>query len=153
MGPAGRLRLVGHAAETSSADYHVMGMKVHVPESGGEGRVLVDDSGVPVPTYLIRDDGVRAFLEEGMNGPPRLVLELLRRHGVDPARVAMITHQASRGLLAHWADAVRPGQHLDTFQELGNMGLASVPVTLARRAHEITADYIVLVSRGPGPNA
>jgi 3-oxoacyl-[acyl-carrier-protein] synthase III len=150
LGPSARMRLVGHSAETSPGDFHVMGMKVHVPPPGAGGQAPVDAAGVPVPTYLIRDDGVRAFLEEGMSGPPRQVRELLRCHGVDPAQVALITHQASRGLLAHWAQEIQPAQHLDTFAELGNMGLASVPVTLSLRGQEIAAPYLVLSSLGPG---
>ena len=150
LGPSERMRLVGHAAETSSGDYDVMGMKVHVTERAGGRRLLVDAMGLPVPTYEISDQGVRAFLEEGRSAPPRLVLELLRRHGVDPAQVALVTHQASRALLSHWAGLVQPAQHIDTFDELGNMGLASIPVTLARRGHEVTTAYVAMASLGPG---
>jgi 3-oxoacyl-[acyl-carrier-protein] synthase-3 len=150
IGPSNGMRMIGHAAETSSGDYHVMGMKVHAPRGAEGERPPVDAAGVPVPTFEIRDDGVRAFLDEGMNCPPRLIRELLRTHGVDPGEVALVTHQASRALLAHWADQVRPAQHLDTFEELGNMALASIPVTLALRAREITAPYLVLLSIGSG---
>lgn len=150
LGPSERMRLVGYAAETSSGDYDVMGMKVRAPERGGGRRPLADAAGLPVPTYEISDQGVRAFLGEGRSVPPRLVLELLSRHGVDPAQVALVTHQASRALLSHWADLVHPAQHIDTFEELGNMGLASIPVTLARRGHEVTAAYLAMVSLGPG---
>ncbi|HEX9940334.1 MAG TPA: 3-oxoacyl-[acyl-carrier-protein] synthase III C-terminal domain-containing protein [Longimicrobium sp.] len=150
LGPSARMRLVGHAAESSSGDYHVMGMKARVTERANGRRLLVDASGLPVPTYEIGDQGVRAFLEEGMSGPPRLVQELFHRHDVDPAEVTLVTHQASRALLAHWGEQVRPAKHLDTFEALGNMGLASIPVTLAQRCAEVTTPYLAMVSLGPG---
>lgn len=146
LGPSERMRLLGYAAETSSGDYDVMGMKVRA----GCRRLPVGAEGLPVPTYEIRDQGVRAYLEDGRSAPPRLVLELLSRHRVDPSQVALVTHQSSRALLSHWSGLVQPAQHIDSFEELGNMGLASIPVTLARRGHEVTAEYIALASLGPG---
>lgn len=150
LGPSERMRLVGFATETSSGDYDVMGMKVHATQRTGGRRLRTAVAGLPVPTYKISDEGVRAFLEEGRGAPPRLVLELLSRHGVDPAQIALVTHQASRALLSHWAGLIQPAQHIDTFAELGNMGLASIPVTLARRGHEVATAYIAMASLGPG---
>lgn len=150
LGPSERMRLLGHVAETSSGDYDVMGMKVRAGERSGGRRLLLNGEGLPVPTYEISDQGVRAYLEDGRSAPPRLVLELLSRHGVDPAQVSLVTHQSSRALLSHWSDLVQPAQHIDSFDELGNMGLASIPVTLARRGDEVTTAFIALASLGPG---
>ncbi|MEU1281429.1 3-oxoacyl-[acyl-carrier-protein] synthase III C-terminal domain-containing protein [Streptomyces sp. NPDC005805] len=103
------------------------------------------------PAFRISDDsGRRAYLTTGMDGPVRLVRDLLRRHSVRPRDVTLITHQSSRLLLDHWAARIRPYRHIDTFTEYGNMAHASVGVTLAKHWEDLDTQYVALVGLGLG---
>jgi 3-oxoacyl-[acyl-carrier-protein] synthase III len=134
-----RLVLVDWAADTFSDEYGAMTLAAR-PESG-----------LDFPTYGISPtQGIQAFLSSGMNGPPKLVERLLAKHGVSPDEVTLMSHQATRKLLDHWAQAIRPREYLDTFEELGNMVLASIPVTLAKFHRELRTKYLVLMGLGIG---
>jgi len=50
----------------------------------------------------------------------------------------------------HWASHIQPKAYLDTFEEYGNMALASVAVTLARFHKDIHTGYLLLHSLGLG---
>ncbi|RKH55683.1 3-oxoacyl-[acyl-carrier-protein] synthase III C-terminal domain-containing protein [Corallococcus aberystwythensis] len=139
VGAGDRLTLVDWAADTFSDEYGAMMMGAR-PESG-----------LPHPTYGIAPtSGVKAFLNSGMNGPPRLVERLLAKHGVAREDVTLMSHQASRKLMDHWAQEIRPREYLDTFEDYGNMVHASMPVTLARFHRELRTKYLVMVGLGIG---
>ena len=139
LGRGGALELVDHAVHTRSDIYEAMGMRSHAT-----------DTGLSVPTYAIAAEGVRAFMELGMNEPPRLIAALLERHGLRAEQLTLVTHQASRRLMDQWKNAIQPGAYLDTFDEYGNLGLASIPVTLSRHAERLTTDYVTLIALGTG---
>jgi 3-oxoacyl-[acyl-carrier-protein] synthase III len=139
VGVGERLALVDWAADTFSDEYGAMMMGAR-PESG-----------LAHPTYGIApQSGVKAFLQSGMNGPPRLVERLLAKNGVSREDVTLMSHQATRKLMDHWAQAIRPREYLDTFEDYGNMVQASMPVTLARFHRELRTKYLVMVGLGIG---
>lgn len=92
--------------------------------------------------------GVEAFKEFGKKKPPELALSLLKRNGVSPQQVTVISHQASSVLLDAWREAISPARYLNTLEEFGNMTLASIGVTLAHRYCEIDTDYLLLLGIG-----
>jgi 3-oxoacyl-[acyl-carrier-protein] synthase-3 len=139
VGPSDRFVITDWAADTFSNEYGAMAMRIW------------PDKAMNYPTYGIHPDaGVQAFLSSGMNGPPRLVLRLLEKHSISPDEVTLITHQATRKLMDHWAEQIRPRAYLDTYEEFGNMVIASIPVTLAKRAPEIRTPWLVLAGLGIG---
>lgn len=139
LGPGDRMVLVDYAVDTTSAEYGVMSMAWR------------PGSGAAHPTYAIHPDGgVRAFLTTGMDGPPRLVERLLRRHGLAGADVSLVAHQASRKLMDHWAERIRPAAYLDTFEQWGNLTLASAPATLSAYWDCIRTPWLVIVGVGIG---
>jgi 3-oxoacyl-[acyl-carrier-protein] synthase III len=139
VGEGERLSIVDWAADTFSAEYGAMSMRVR-PESG-----------LAHPTYGIDPvTGIQAFMSSGMNGPHQLVARLLARNGLTGDDVTLVTHQATRKLMDHWAAQIRPRAYLDTFEEFGNMVLASIPVTLARHRHALSTPYLVMAGVGIG---
>ncbi|WNG18129.1 3-oxoacyl-[acyl-carrier-protein] synthase III C-terminal domain-containing protein [Cystobacter fuscus] len=139
VGAGERLVLVDWAADTFSGEYGAMTMASR------------PGSGVEHPTYGIAPDaGIQAFLSSGMDGPPRLVARLLARHGIHRDDVTLISHQATRKLMDHWAAQLRPREYLDTYEDFGNMVHASLPVTLARFHRELRTKYLVMVGLGIG---
>lgn len=89
----------------------------------------------------------------GCDAPPRLIAELLGRHGIHPSEIALVTHQTSRVLLERWREAIRPGEYLDTFDDYGNATIASIPMTLAARGASLSRPYLVLMTPGMGMHA
>jgi 3-oxoacyl-[acyl-carrier-protein] synthase III len=139
VGAGERLVLVDWAADTFSDEYGAMSMASR------------PGSGVEQPTYGIAPAaGIQAFLSSGMDGPPRLVERLLGKHGIHRDDVTLISHQATRKLMDHWAAWLRPREYLDTYEDFGNMVHASLPVTLARFHRELRTKYLVLVGLGIG---
>lgn len=139
LGRGERLVLVDYAAETFSDEYGAMTMRPR-PEAG-----------FAHPVYGLEPErGMRAFLSSGMEGPPRLVHRLLERHGLRAEDITLVSHQATRKLLDHWNERIRPREHLHTLEELGNMVVASIPVTLARHHRELRTPYLVLLGLGIG---
>jgi 3-oxoacyl-[acyl-carrier-protein] synthase-3 len=139
VGPGERMVLVDYAVDTLSAEYGAMSMSWR-PGSGADH-----------PTYAIHPDaGVKAFLTTGMDGPPRLVDRLLRRHGLSGGDVSLVAHQASRKLMDHWAERIRPAAYLDTFEQWGNLTLASAPATLSAYWDCIRTPWLVIVGVGIG---
>ena len=139
VGVGERMVLVDYLVETLSDEYGVMRM-ARRPESG-----------LDHPTYALDPTaGVGAFLSTGMESAPRMVGTLLERHGITAADVTLVGHQASRMLMDHWAEKIRPGAYLDTYEEFGNVVLASVPVTLSRFWDEIRTPWLVLFALGIG---
>ncbi len=139
LGRSDRLVLVDWDADTFSDEYGAMAMRQW------------PDKHLDYPTYGIDPSkGIQAFMSSGMNGPPQLVKRLLAKNGVRSGDVTLISHQATRKLMDHWAELIQPGAYLDTFEEYGNMAVASVPVTLARFSREIRTPWLVMVSVGIG---
>lgn len=139
IGLSDRLALVDWAADTFSQEYGAMTMR------------RWPDKALDYPTYGIDPSaGVQAFLSTGMDGPPKLVQRLLAKNGVSASDMTLITHQATRKLMDHWAERIQPRAYLDTYEELGNMVIASIPVTLAKRVREVETPWLVLVGLGIG---
>ncbi len=137
VGPGERLVLTDWATDTFSAEYGAMTMAWR--------------PGADHPAFAIHPErGVGAFLTTGMDGPPRLVARLLSRHGIDSSEVSLVAHQASRRLMDHWAERIRPGAYLDTFEEWGNLTVASAPATLSRFRDRIETPWLVVVGLGIG---
>jgi 3-oxoacyl-[acyl-carrier-protein] synthase-3 len=109
--------------------------------------IPLDENGVPVPMYDMTLSTVRGL---GIELPPKLVRELLQRNAVSPKDVALIPHQATRTLIDAWNDALRPGELFDTFERLGNVSLASVPITFFEHRKHIRSPFVVLLSAGTG---
>lgn len=139
VGPGERLVLVDYAADTFSDEYGAMTMRPR-PEKGFER-----------PTYGIDPGaGIQAFMKSGMDGPLRMVKGLLDKHGLTGGDVTLIAHQATRKLMDHWAQHLRPREYLDTYEDFGNMVVASIPVTLARFHRELRTPYLVMMGLGIG---
>jgi 3-oxoacyl-[acyl-carrier-protein] synthase III len=139
LGPGERFVLVDYAADTFSNEYGAMTMRPR-PEAGFDR-----------PVYGLEDSrGMAAFLQTGMEGPPRLVHRLLQKHGLTGDDITFVGHQATRMLSDHWKDAIRPREYLTTLEDRGNMLFASVPVTLARYHRELRTKYLVLFGIGIG---
>lgn len=139
LGQGERLVLVDWAADTFSDEYGAMTMRRR-PESGLEQ-----------PVYGLEPRrGMEAFLHTGMDGPPRLVARLLAKHGLTPDDITLVSHQATRKLLDHWNEKIRPREYLHTLEDCGNMALASIPVTLARHYRALRTPYLVLLGLGIG---
>ena len=139
LGPGERLVLVDFAADTFSDEYGAMTMRPR-PESGFSH-----------PVYGLEPErGVQAFLRSGMDGPPRLVERLLRKHGLTADDITLVSHQATRKLLDHWNERIRPRDYLHTLEDCGNLVIASIPVTLARHHRSLRTPYLVLLGLGIG---
>ena len=150
VGPSDRFKILDHGVETLSDVFDVMTMKTRAVVRPGGRFVRVDADGLPVPIYEFAEHALETVMIQGAENPPALALRVLARHGIDPSRVALIGHQPTRALMRLWAKAIRPGEYHDTYDDYGNLTLASVSVTFARRHADITTDYVVLLSPGTG---
>jgi 3-oxoacyl-[acyl-carrier-protein] synthase-3 len=136
VGPNADFTVVDYATQTLSDQYGAMTMHTH-----NSSR----------PTYRITEEqGIQSFQVSAMHGIPDMVQFLLKKHGLAGSNIALITHQASRVLMDHWAERLQPKEYLDTLKQFGNLTLASYPVTLAYHYPTITADYLVLAAVGVG---
>jgi 3-oxoacyl-[acyl-carrier-protein] synthase-3 len=128
--------LLDYATQTLSGQYGAMTMQVR-------------DSFQP--TYKItEDEGVQSFQVSAMQGIPDMVNALLKRHGLTGNDIALITHQASRVLMDHWAERIQPKEYFNTLEQFGNLTLASYPVTLAYHYPTIMSEFLVLAAVGVG---
>jgi 3-oxoacyl-[acyl-carrier-protein] synthase-3 len=136
VGPEADFELVDYATQTLSAQYGAMTMQAR---------------DTPRATYKITEDtGIYSFQVSAMEGIPTMVQSLLDKHGLMGENIALITHQASRVLMDHWAERLQPKQYLDTLEQFGNLTLASYPVTLAYHYLNIVTDYLVFAAVGVG---
>jgi len=141
IGPSSHFTFVDYDTVTLSDEYGAMIMRCH--------NLAADEPSVP--TYdIAANEGVKAFLSTGMDGPPTLIHSLLLKHGLSNDQIAFIAHQASRKLIDHWAEKIKPKEYFHTFKEFGNITLASLPVTLSNYYNKITAEYVVLLGIGIG---
>ncbi|WP_112663558.1 3-oxoacyl-[acyl-carrier-protein] synthase III C-terminal domain-containing protein [Microvirga flavescens] len=139
LGLSDRMVITDWAIDTFSDEYGAMVMK-RWPDRPHDH-----------PTYGIDPAfGIKAFMSSGMNGPPRLVLSLLAKHGIRASDVTLITHQATRKLMDHWANAIQPGAYLDTFEAFGNLVIASIPISLACFFDKIETPWLVMAGLGIG---
>jgi 3-oxoacyl-[acyl-carrier-protein] synthase-3 len=143
--------LVDFATQTVSEQYGAMAMKTRYLTINGRRHILVNDQGLPIPSYEITESaGFHSFQETAMYGLPNMVQSLLTKHGLTGKHITLITHQASRVLMDQWAEMIQPKLYLDTLAEFGNLTLASHPVTLAYHYTNINTEYLVLAAVGVG---
>ncbi len=150
VGPSPRFRVLDHESRTLSDAFDVMNMKPRPFGRPGARRVAVDGEGMALPTYEMRESAMQVVMKQGAEVPPEMVAALLARNGVEPAQVALVTHQPARALMDHWQRAIGPAEYFDTYDRYGNVALASVPITLAETHGRMTAPYLVLASPGTG---
>lgn len=151
IGRSSCFTLVDYKTETLSNQYGAMTMQCHPSINNGIRSLIVNENNLPIPTYdIVAEDGIQSFLTTGMEGPPRLIKSLLERHSLTGDQIALIGHQASHKLMDFWNEAIKPKEYFNTFEQFGNLVLASIPVTLAYYCNKITADYIVLLALGVG---
>jgi len=137
VGPGSRDVVLDFATDTDGSLYDATTMDAK------DGRVA----------FSIAETSLRGVHDYGVERPPALVADLLRRHGVAPSDVTLVAHQASRVLIEHWRSAIAPGEYVETFDEHGNATVASVPISLATRIAAISKPYLLLMSPGMGMHA
>lgn len=151
VGRGDRFVILDHAGITLSRYYHAMTMGLRAVSINGRRHLpLSDSTGLPVPILEINQTGIEALASAIKEGVPVVVGKLLARHGIDPGRIALTTHQGIRILLDYWAERIQPKEYLETLADFGNMGTAAYPVNLAHFQHSITAEYLVMAGIGPG---
>lgn len=149
VGPSRRLEIVDYAVETDSGTFDLWTMKARVLDGPTGRHVKVGDDGLAVPTYELARGAHPSFASAAVESSSRLALGLLRKNGVGPSEVTLIPHQ-TKALIDGWNKAIQPREVLHTFDSLGNMSHASIPVTLAMRAGEIRTPYVLLMAAGTG---
>ena len=107
----------------------------------------------PAICFVMELEANELFRSWGRTAPCQLVEGLLKRHGIPSAEVTLIAHQATRYLLDHWRERLKPGEMLDTLSDFGNMTLASTLVTLSVKQADISTRYVVLLGLGLGIHA
>ncbi len=107
---APKLTVVAFETETASRYYGSMVVRDHF-EMNATGRA--------------------GFSEFGLRAPVGLARRVLEAHGVAPADVTLVSHQASRVLLDAWGEGIGPGAQLETLEQFGNMTAASIAFNLS----------------------
>ncbi|MFI8853427.1 3-oxoacyl-ACP synthase III family protein [Streptomyces sp. NPDC053499] len=82
-------------------------------------------------------DKTTEIMERGNTLVPELVQKLCADLGEPPSAIdVLVTNQPNRIFLKNWSEALglAPERHLDTFDHLGNLYGAAVPITLDRAA-------------------
>lgn len=145
IGDGAGAAVVGNDADFALVDYATQTL------SGQYGAMTMQVRDELIPTYKItEEEGIYSFQVSAMQGIPDMVLALLKRHGLTGSDITLMTHQASRVLMDHWAERIQPKEYIDTLEQFGNLTLASYPVTLAYHYPTIMADYLVLAAVGVG---
>lgn len=144
------LRLVGWNSEVPAEMYGVMRL---APRKAEYPTSLTDPGATTRPLFNMLRESEAVFRDWGVNAPPQIALRLVRAAGVDPEQVTCFTHQASAYLIEAWRQALAPMQVQDTIKELGNMTLASIPVTLSLKARNVETRYVLLLGLGLGVHA
>lgn len=145
IGDGAGAAVVGDDADFALVDYATQTL------SGQYGAMTMQARDGHIPTYkIMEEEGIYSFQVSAMQGIPTMVQALLKRHGLTGNDIALITHQASRVLMDHWAERIQPREYLDTLEQFGNLTLASYPVTLSYHYPIIMADYLVLAAVGVG---
>jgi 3-oxoacyl-[acyl-carrier-protein] synthase-3 len=142
-----RLRLVGWNSEVPRTMYGVMRMS---PRKGDEPTTLTDADATTRSLFNMLRDSEVVFRDWGVRVPPRIATDLLSAAGVERHEVTCIAHQASGYLLEAWQSALAPVHFEDTMASLGNMTLASLPVTLCLKAPALRTRFVLLLGLGLG---
>lgn len=151
VGYGKRFVLIDYISETWSHEYGYMTVQNRQVVQQGIRTLVVDEQNLPIPTFGIdQENGVQSFLTTGMDAPPRMIHQLLARHGLIGDQITLISHQASRKLMDHWASLIRPKAYFDTLEVFGNMAVASVSVTAARFHERVETEFLLLHSLGLG---
>ena len=133
---------IDYATETLGNIYGAMTMKTREPADHPQQKKAL---------YAIEPEaGIESYKKEGMEGPLRLINQLIKRNNVPAPAIALFTHQASRKLLNHWNEQLKPGHLYDTLNVYGNMTFATIPVNLSHYWDEIQEEYLVLHTLGVG---
>ncbi|HET8840201.1 MAG TPA: 3-oxoacyl-ACP synthase [Ktedonobacteraceae bacterium] len=128
--------LIDYMTQTLSDQYGAMTMRTY---------------DTPRPSYKIMEEkGIYSFQVSAMNGLPSMIQALLKKHGLTGQNIALLTHQASRVLMDHWAECLQPKEYLETLEVFGNLTLATYAVNLAYHYADITSEYLVLAAIGVG---
>lgn len=101
------------------------------------------------PVFHLGPEGVAAFEHFAGTAPAQLTATLLGRHGVEPAALATICHQASSVLLDQWREAIGPARFVETLRTYANITAATIPVNLAEFAATIAEPNLALIALGP----
>ncbi|MGW6391746.1 3-oxoacyl-ACP synthase III family protein [Streptomyces sp. NPDC055103] len=151
VGPGGDFSVIDHVTHTAGAYYESMTMGVRIRQADEWAGIPMSPQGVPVPTYSLDPDmGVEVYQTLMRDGLPRLVSQLIGRHGIRGEDIALITHQGSRELLDHWRQSIQPSQYLETLEKFGNLTNATYPVNLAHHFKAVFAPYLVVAAVGTG---
>lgn len=145
-----RFRIVGWSSEVPKGLYGVMRMS---PRRGNSPTTLTDPAATTRPLFNMLHESETVFREWGVRVPPKIASELLATAGADRRQVTCIAHQASGYLLDAWRSVLAPVVFEDTIASLGNMTLASIPVTLSVRAPTIRTRFVLLLGLGLGIHA
>ncbi len=107
------------------------------------------------PVFQITQSGIEGFKTFGETQPPLAALNLMKKHGVTGAEMAMVSHQASSVLLEQWQAALNPAEYFNTIAEFANLALANVALNLAcgLQRQEITMNWLLLLGIGPDMHA
>lgn len=145
-----RLRLLGWNSEVPPGLYGAMRL---CPRRQEEPTTLADVAATTRPLFNMLAESERVFRDWGVRAPPQLAADLLTACGVDRHEVTCIAHQASGHLLDAWRVALAPVKFVDTIATLGNMTLASIPVTLSLRAAALQTRFVLFLGLGLGIHA
>lgn len=133
--------LLWDCAQESRSDLYEAGMVSSTEAPGGL---------LSPPAFRLNPALLEPMREHGIIGPVAVARALLARHGVAPASVTLIAHQASRVLMGLWREALQPAEYLDTYDEYGNITAASTGVTLGVRREALRTPWVLLLSVGAG---
>jgi 3-oxoacyl-[acyl-carrier-protein] synthase-3 len=100
------------------------------------------------PYFHMTKDGVEDFKTFGGEAAPGPAKMLLKRQGLKGGEVTLIGHQASTVLLDMWRKILEPAAVISTIENVGNMTVASIAVTLAACEAEIATPYVLLLALG-----
>jgi 3-oxoacyl-[acyl-carrier-protein] synthase-3 len=109
------------------------------PEFAADMRAVADDGrsywtpGTSPISLAFSEARVAAILQRGNQLVPELVREACQRAGVAVRELdLLVTNQPSRIFLRNWREALElaPGVHHDTFERLGNLFGAAIPINL-----------------------
>ena len=147
-----RFRVVDASTETRSDWYGIMGQRPRFIEPAQTNPFFSGD--VPEAytrsLFFMQEAAGEVFSKWGEMEPAILVEKLLTRNGLTPSEITFIAHQASAVLIESWANALKPGQYLDTLKRFANMTLASVPVTMSYSYDKIDRNALVILGMGLG---
>lgn len=135
VGPGARDVILDHATHTASELY---------------AAATISTDGAGPPSFRLDPAGLGAVHDYGIGQPVALTKALLARNDIRADEIALVAHQPSRVLMDQWRHDIAPGQYLETYDEIGNATLASVPFTLAMRRDAIDRPYVLLMSPGTG---